>query len=65
MVDDDKGAALPMEFLDPLNQVVTQLRVDAGERFVEKQNGGLQHQAAPKLEQFLLAPRKALCLKLL
>src|SRR5215467_14404902 len=64
VVDDDEGATGLVKLLDAPDQLVAQMRVDAGERLVQEQDVGLQHQAAPQLEQLLLAAREVLGMQL-
>src|SRR2546425_1212343 len=60
VIDDNERPPTAVELANPLEELVTKPRMNAGERLVEEQHRGLQHQAAPKLQQLLLAARQVL-----
>src|SRR5216117_827075 len=56
VIDDNERPPTAVELANPLEELVTKPRMNAAERLVEEQHRGLQHQAAPELQQLLLAP---------
>src|SRR3989441_4693245 len=60
VIDDNERPPTAVELANPLEELVTKPRMNAGERLVEEQHRGLQHQAAPELQQLLLATRQVL-----
>ncbi len=65
MIDDHERPAALVELADPRHELVAQPRVHARERLVEEQHRGLQHQAAPELQELLLPAREVSGMELL
>jgi len=58
VIDDHERPPALVELPDARHELVAQPRMHARERLVEEQHRGLQHQAAPELQQLLLPTRE-------
>ena len=63
MIDDDEGAAVGVQLAHQLDDLVAQERIHAGERLIEEQDLGVQHQRAAEFQQLLLAAGQVLRLQ--